>query len=260
VQCAGWGHPVTTGSASIDHYFTCGEMEPADGAAHYTESLVKLPGIGVDYAMPEPPVAASRAQFGLPADARVYACAQSLFKIHPEMDDLFARILAEDPQGVLVFFQAPSRAVTQRLGSRLQRALAARGVAPRGQVKFLPRLAGPLFRGALAAADVVLDTLRWSGGNTSMDAFAAGAPVVTVDGRFMRGRQTAAMLRMMGLAELVASDPDDYVRLALAVARDRDRNRHLRRELAASREILFGRDDCFLAFQDALIAVGAGAR
>jgi predicted O-linked N-acetylglucosamine transferase (SPINDLY family) len=79
------------------------------------------------------------------------------------MDDLFARILAEDPQGVLVFFQAPSRAVTQLLGSRLERALAARGIAPRGQVKFLPRLAGPLFRGALAAADVVLDTLRWSG-------------------------------------------------------------------------------------------------
>jgi predicted O-linked N-acetylglucosamine transferase (SPINDLY family) len=51
-----------------------------------------------------------------------------------------------------------------------------------------------------------------------MDAFAAGVPVVTADGRFMRGRQTAAMLRMMGLAQLVANDSEDYVRLALAVA------------------------------------------
>jgi predicted O-linked N-acetylglucosamine transferase (SPINDLY family) len=58
----------------------------------------------------------------------------------------------------------------------------------------------------------------------------------------------------------VADDPDDYARLALAVARDRDRNQQLRRELAARREMLFGRHDCFLAFQDALIAVGRGSR
>jgi CRISPR-associated protein Csy1 len=260
VQCAGWGHPVTTGSAAIDHFFTCGDMEPPDGERHYTERLVKLPGIGVDYAMPEPPVPMSRAQFVLPDEARVLACAQSLFKIHPDMDDLFARIVEADPTAVLVFFQAPSRAITDRVGARLQRALAARGVAPRGQVKFLPRLAGPHFRGVLSACDVVLDTTRWSGGNTSMDAFAAAVPVVTLEGRFMRARQTAAMLRMVGLEELVAHDADEYVRLALDVARDRERNAALREAIRGRRAQLFDRGDCFQAFQDALLAVGTGSR
>jgi protein O-GlcNAc transferase len=258
VQCAGWGHPVTTGSAAIDHYFTCAPMEPEGGEAHYTENLVALPGIGVEYAMPEPQPAALRSQFGLPEGKRIYLCAQSLFKVHPEMDDLFAEVLARDAEGVLVFFQAPARAVTEQLGARIQRALARRGVPPRGQVKFLPRLSGPYFRSALAIADVVVDTLRWSGGNTSMDAFAAGVPVVTLPGRFMRGRQTAAMLEMMELRELCADNPDAYVSLALEVAGDHERNAALRTAILERRERLFDRRECTVAFQEALLRVGTG--
>jgi predicted O-linked N-acetylglucosamine transferase (SPINDLY family) len=105
---------------------------------------------------------------------------------------------------------------------------------------------------------VVLDTVRWSGGNTSMDAFAAGVPVVTVPGRFMRGRQTSAMLEMMELGELCAASPGDYVALAIDVASDRERNAALRKAIVERRETLFNRRECALAFQDALLRVGSG--
>jgi predicted O-linked N-acetylglucosamine transferase (SPINDLY family) len=87
VQCAGWGHPVTTGSAAIDHYFTCGDMEPP-GVPPLHRKPRRAAGIGVDYAMPEQRATVARAQFGLADDAHIYACAQSLFKVHPEMDDV----------------------------------------------------------------------------------------------------------------------------------------------------------------------------
>ena len=257
VQLAGWGHPVTTGSDAIDHYLTCGAMEPAEGASHYAEHLVALPGLGVDYAMPEPPGAARREDFRLPPSGRVYLCAQSLFKIHPDMDALLADVLAADPEGVLVLFQAPARAVTAQLAARLQRALAARGVAARGQVKFLPRMGAAAFRHALAVSDVVLDTVRWSGGNTSLDAIAAGTPIVTLPGRFMRGRQTAAMLAAMGLGALVAGSPAEYVRIALDTARDRDRNAALRQAIARERGALFDRPEPIAALGDALLAAAA---
>ncbi|HEX3096877.1 MAG TPA: tetratricopeptide repeat protein [Usitatibacter sp.] len=257
VQVAGWGHPVTTGSDTIDHYVTCGAMEPPDAARHYAERLIMLPGPGVDYAMPEPPGPARREDFRLPPGGRVYTCAQSLFKIHPDMDALLAGVLEADPEGVLVLFQAPARAVTAQLASRLQRALAARGIAARGQVKFLPRMGGAAFRRALAASDVVLDTVRWSGGNTSLDAIAAGTPVVTLPGRFMRGRQTAAMLRMMGLEALVAASPAEYVRIALETARDRDRNAALRQAIARERAVLFDRPEPIAALAESLLAAAA---
>ncbi len=71
-----------------------------------------------------------------------------------------------------------------------------------------------------AVCDAMLDTPRWSGGNTSLDALAAGLPIVTLPGRFMRGRQSAAMLSLAGLSELVARDDDDYVRIATRLASD----------------------------------------
>ena len=256
-QLAGWGHPVTTGSDAIDHYLTCAAMEPPDGASHYAERLIALPGLGVDYAMPQPPGAARREDFRLPSTGRVYLCAQSLFKIHPDMDALLADVLEADPDGVLVLFQAPARAVTAQLAARLERALASRGIAARGQVKFLPRMGAAAFRHVLAVSDVVLDTVRWSGGNTSLDAFAAGTPVVALPGRFMRGRQTAAMLAAMGLGTLVAGSPAEYVRIALETARDRDRNAALREAIARERGVLFDRPEPVAALGEALLAAAA---
>ncbi len=258
VQMAGWGHPVTTGSPEMDYYLTAGAMEPPEAAEHYTESLIRLPGIGVNYPMPEPAARVTRAQLGLPEDRRIYACPQSLFKLHPDMDDVFADIMERDPDGIILLFQATARAVSDEMGARLQRAIAARGIPPRGQLKFLGRVLPRHFRGVLALCDVVLDTLHWSGGNTSLDAFAAGVPVVTLEGRFMRGRQTSAMLRSMGLAGLVAASREEYVRIALEAARDRDRNAELRRAIVERRGELFGRREPVDAFAAALLAAGAG--
>lgn len=258
VQCAGWGHPVTTGSDAIDAFFTSGPMEPPDGEGHYVERLVRLPGLGVNYSMPaaQPPV--ERSKLGLPGDRRLYVCAQSVFKVHPDMDDLLADVIARDPDGVLVFFQAMGRHATENLAARLQRAFAQRGIQPRGQLKFLPRMESGYFRRVLAAADVVLDTVHWSGGNTSIDAFAAGVPVVTLPGRFMRGRQTAGMLELMGLPELIASSPAEYVRIAAGAAMDRERNAALRRAIAERRAVLFDQRAPVDAFAEALLRMGSG--
>ena len=109
VQCAAWGHPVTAGHATIDAYFTCAAMEPDDGARHYTERLVALPGIGTEYERPVVPEGATRARFGLPEGVPVFLCPQSLFKIHPDTDALFARVLAAVPAARLVVFEGGRR-------------------------------------------------------------------------------------------------------------------------------------------------------
>src|SRR5206468_11240812 len=80
VQCAAWGHPVTTGLPTIDAFFSCAAMEPPDGDAHYSEKLIRLPGIGTRYPMPLAPDDAERTRFDLPHTAPLLFCPQSLFK------------------------------------------------------------------------------------------------------------------------------------------------------------------------------------
>ena len=259
IQCAAWGHPVTTGSSVIDVYFSCGQMEPTDHQSHYAERVLLLDGIGVDIAMPMMDAPAGRADFGLPATGRLYFCPQSLFKIHPDMDEALIKIIEGDSDAVLVFFQADSRAITMAFADRLGAALAARAIKAKGQVKFLPRLNARTFRQALKLADVVLDPFHWSGGGTSLDAFAVDLPVVTMPGRFMRGRQTAAMLRMLDANTLIASDVDGYVKTAIEVASNKMLNQDLRALISANKRVLFDRYDLNTQFADALYEL-AGER
>ncbi len=95
-----------------------------------------------------------------------------------------------------------------------------RGLSPRQQIKVLPLLSQRDFRQVMSVSDVMLDTLHWSGGSSSLDALTSGLPIVTLPGRFMRGRQSAAMLRLVGVEELIARDAEEYVEMALRVARD----------------------------------------
>jgi CRISPR-associated protein Csy1 len=193
-------------------------MEPEGAETHYTERLVRLPGIGTRYAKPGAMSARSRGELGLPPAGHLYLCPQSLFKIHPDNDRLFAGVLAADPQGTLVFFRDHDEPLTASYRERLFQALASRGLHGESRTVFLPRMEHGDYLRVNALCDAMLDTLHWSGGNTSLDAFAAGLPLVTLPGRFMRGRQSLAMLHLAGLGELVARDEEDYVRLATRLA------------------------------------------
>jgi len=215
LQCAGWGHPVTTGHPSIDVFLSSAAMEPADGASHYTEALVQLPGIGTRYPMPQVPDDASRERFGLPADAFLMLCPQSLFKIHPDNDALFARALGAVPEAKLVLFAGRDPLLTQRFRARLSSA----GIGD-DRMCMLPQCAHDDYLRINRVCDVMLDTLYWSGGNTSLDAIACGLPLVTLPGRFMRGRQSAGMLTIAGCEDLIADDQDHYVELVRRVVTD----------------------------------------
>ncbi|HLX29248.1 MAG TPA: tetratricopeptide repeat protein [Casimicrobiaceae bacterium] len=219
-QLAGWGHPVTTGHATIDAFVSCDAMEPYDADSHYVERLLRLPGIGTSYRRLAIPERADRARFDLPADRTLLLCPQSLFKVHPDNDALFARVLAANARATLVMFDGRHPRVTDRFMTRVTRALDAHGVSVRERIIVLPPAPHDDYLRINLACDLMLDTLHWSGGNTSLDALACGLPVVTLPGDYMRGRQSAAMLRLAGTPELIATDADDYVRIASRAIED----------------------------------------
>lgn len=239
LQCAGWGHPVTTGHDNIDVYFSSAAMEPPGAEAHYTEQLVALPGIGTRYPRPRVPEPATRTSLGLPEDAILYLFPQSLFKVHPDNDGLLLEILEREPRAVLVMFQSRFAPITRQFVDRLSRRFAGRAMATEGRVKLMPNVGHEDYLRVNLACDAMLDSLYWSGGNTSLDAIACGLPVVTRPGQFMRGRQSAGMLGILGLEELVADSDEAYVEAALRLGRDKGYRDGVRARMAGSSHRLF---------------------
>jgi predicted O-linked N-acetylglucosamine transferase (SPINDLY family) len=105
------------------------------------------------------------------------------------------------------------------------------------------------------ACDAMLDTLHWSGGNTTLDALACGLPVVTLPGAFMRGRQSSAMLRAVGAAELVASSIDDYRAIASRIIDDRGWRLQLSATIRGGLGELFDRPEPVRALEALLLAL-----
>lgn len=239
VQCVAWGHPVTTGHKNIDYYISCASMEPENASEHYMEKLVLLGGIGTCYTRPACFPAPERSRYGLPEKSHLYLCPQSTFKIHPDNDELFLDILEQDPQATLVFFKGGYGNNTQAFITRLERGIAARGLAIRKRVVFLPRMGHDAYLQVNRSCDVMLDTLHWSGGNTSLDALACALPIVTLPGEFMRGRQSYAMLSEMGLGELIARDKSDYVAIALRLGTDAVWRKEIQRRIAQNIDRIF---------------------
>lgn len=246
LQCAAWGHPVTTGLPNVDVFFSSEAIEPPGAQKQYCERLVMLPGIGTRYRMPALPEDASRKRFGLPDDTPLLLCPQSLFKIHPDNDALFARVLDAVPRALLVGFEGRDPVLTAKFKTRLVNA----GIA-KDRVRLLSQCAHEDFLRVNLVCDVMLDTLHWSGGNTSLDAIACGLPIVTLPGRFMRGRQSAGMLTLMGLQELIAANEDDYVRKVAAIANDRS---NFSQRIIAKRDRIFDDTSAIAALTAFLLA------
>jgi CRISPR-associated protein Csy1 len=239
VQCAAWGHPVTTGLPTIDAFFSCATMEPSDGDAHYTERLIRLPGIGTRYRMPIVPSDVDRSRFGLPPDIPLFLCPQSLFKIHPDDDVRMAQVLEAVPRAHLVLFQGRHPTLSATFTERLRAACTAIGVDLDARIHMLEQCSHDDYLRINACCDAMLDTSRWSGGNTALDALACALPIVALPGGFMRGRQSMAMLQQIGAGDLVARDDADYVAMAARVATDSDWRQSLRARIVEGREKLF---------------------
>ncbi|MEP6505277.1 MAG: tetratricopeptide repeat protein, partial [Betaproteobacteria bacterium] len=246
VQATTWGHPETTGLPTLDYYLSAERFEGDASDAHYSEALVRLPGLGccVAPAAVRPSQQAADVTFeslGVRADATLFVCGGTPFKYTPEHDAVLVRIAQQVPSAQFLFFRnAVAAPLSERLMARLAAAFKAAGLDPAAHLVLAPWLERARFFGVLTRAHVFLDTLGFSGFNTVMQAVECGLAVVTQRGEFMRGRLGSGILEHLGLDDLVAADDDAYVALAVRLARDAQARADVRERIAARRDTLYG--------------------
>jgi protein O-GlcNAc transferase len=142
----------------------------------------------------------------------------------------------------------------RNLDDLLRRRIAQVGPEVVGHIRFLRQMPLADFLSLVTVSDVMLDPLHYSGGNTSLEAFALGTPIVTWPGEFMRGRHTHGFYKLMDLDDCVASDHEDYVEIALRLGRDKDFRRHVTRRVLDRVPALFEHAPSVSAIEDVLAA------
>ena len=232
VQVNYLGYTGTLGAPYMDYIVADPVVIPREHFQYYTEKVVHLPGCFQPNGSGRPPAAAAppRAQLGLPERAFVFCCFNAIYKIAPEIFDVWMRLLRAVPGSVLWLLD-DNRFATANLRGQSARL----GIDP-ARLVFAPRapLAEHLAR--QRAADLFVDTLPYNAHTTASDALWAGVPVLTCQGQTFAARVAASLLRALGMPELITANLLEYEQLALALARDPARLAVLRARLAGKRD------------------------
>jgi predicted O-linked N-acetylglucosamine transferase (SPINDLY family) len=232
-------------------------FEPATAQAHYRERLQRLPGLG---AAPRAwTVPAQAAWFeALRGTRPALLCTQNLSKLTPAFDSALVQILAASDARLFLFDrEGPlSRRYLERLHGCAQR----EGVVLADRVVLLGARPYAEFLGALQAADLVLDSEWFSGGSTSLDALAQGAPVLAWRGPMARGRQTAGMLELLEVSGLTVDSGEAYAARARELLADATQRADLRQQLRERAPRLFEAEPVHKAFAELLEALANEAR
>ena len=240
VQVATWGHPETTGLPTIDYYLSAEELEPPNARENYTEQLITLPNLGCFYRpWGSEATRPDLGKLGIDPRSPLFICPGMPFKYAPQHDWVFAEIARRLSRCQFIFFIPEVSNLAGILRRRLEGVFTQYGLNIDEHVVFIPWLNGPAFDGLLDRADVFLDTIGFSGFNTAMQAAERGIPIVTREGRFLRGRLASGILRRMGLQELIAASEEDYVSLAVKLIRDGEYRERTRKRIEADRHVLF---------------------
>ena len=208
------GHHGPLGLRCVDYKVTDAVADTPGSVAYQLEAPLPLP-VCVLPMKPhrEAPSRWTRAELGMPPDAVVCAAFVGVAKLSARCLALWRNVLAAAPAVVLLI--SPQRD-DDRIA--LIRRLTGFGVDP-ARVHVAPYDIAHLHE-RHSLADFALDTLPYTGGDTTLSSLAAGVPVVTRIGARHAERMTASILRHAGLNDLVATTDDGYVALAVRLATD----------------------------------------
>jgi predicted O-linked N-acetylglucosamine transferase (SPINDLY family) len=122
------------------------------------------------------------------------------------------------------------------------------------RIRFLARVPGIAhYYSRLKHADVLLDPLHYAGGNTSLEGFAFGKPIVTLPGAFMRGRHTLGMYRAMGMDDCIAASAAHYAELAVKLGTDAAFRNAVSERISARNAVLYEDERVVLQLEQALL-------
>jgi predicted O-linked N-acetylglucosamine transferase (SPINDLY family) len=208
VQAAWLAYPGTTGLWAIDYRLTDPYLDPPGRFDDlYSEESIRLPETFwcYDPLSDEPPVNALPA---LENDFITFGCLNNYCKVNEPCLALWAGVLRE-VQGSRLLLRAPRGNARNHVLAVFQR----EGIEG-SRIEFVDTLPRKEYLRLYHRIDLGLDPIPCTGHTTSLDAFWMGVPTVTLVGDTVVGRAGWSQVCNLGLSDLAAQTPAQYVTLA----------------------------------------------
>jgi len=229
IQVCWLAYPGTTGLSAIDYRVTDPYLDPPDSDVDaYAERPLRLPETFWCYdpltsEAVGPLAARQRGHVG-------FGSLNNVLKVSDASIALWAQVLRRVEHSTITLL-APVGDAREKTLDHFE----AQGIE-RGRVRFVEYQSRQLYLATYRSIDIGLDTVPYNGHTTSLDALWMGVPLVTLVGSTVVGRAGLCHAMNLGLPELVARTPEQFVSIAAGLAEDIDRLSSLRAGLRARME------------------------
>ncbi|MBF0302868.1 MAG: tetratricopeptide repeat protein [Desulfamplus sp.] len=221
------GMPGTMGGNLFDYIIVDEIVLPRDQQKHYAEKFIYMPYTyqinDRSKKISQEPV--TRQMFNLPEDSFVFCSFNTSYKTDPVIFSAWMDILRQTENSVLWLMPDIKRA-----GYNMHKVAAKNGINPERLI-YTDNIPLEKHLARIGLADLALDTRTVGGAATTSDALWGGVPVITLLGNRFISRMSASILSAIGLDELIATNLDDYKKLAIQFAQDRDALKQLKAKL-----------------------------
>jgi predicted O-linked N-acetylglucosamine transferase (SPINDLY family) len=228
VQVTWLAYPGGTGLRTVDYRLTDRYFDPPGKPGWYTEESYRLPDCWVCF----DPVSQSALATPRTGGAITFGSLNHPRKLNDSNLRLWTKIMRRVDGSRMIL-----RIHSDQQRQRTARIFQEEGIAPE-RFEFLGVQPRWEYLRTYDRIDIALDTLPYNGITTTCDALWMGTPVVSLVGKTTAGRAGLGILSTIGLPELVANDPDQFIEIAVNLARDRGRliewRRNLRRRMESS--------------------------
>jgi predicted O-linked N-acetylglucosamine transferase (SPINDLY family) len=226
VQISYLGYPASTGLTTMDYRITDAVTDPPVPADDWhCERLLRMP----DSQWCFRPFGAPAMPGPLPAREAGFVTFGSFNNLTKASDTLlrcWAQILVKLPTSHLRL----TRVRSAQRAAEIIALFGQSGVAPE-RIECVPYANDPPYGQQFAGVDMALDNYPYNGVTTTCESLYVGVPVVSLYGRNGVSRSGLSILGTLGLGELTASTPEQYVDIAVALGSDLSRLEQLRASL-----------------------------
>jgi len=211
------GYHGCVGLEQVDFKLTDAYADLPDAARYQLETPLVLDTcvLPIRRVAPAAKPIATRAVLGISESAVVFGAFASMLKLSPRCLALWREILERVPESLLAL--SPQKEAERPL---YLRRLTGFGI-PAKRIIFVPSSGDDAAdRTRYGLLDVVLDTLPYTGGDSTAAALDMGVPVVTRVGERHAERVTYSLLSHLGVGETIARSDEEFVAIACRLAAD----------------------------------------
>lgn len=214
IQISTYGHPASTQCPEIDYFIGGQDTEAPQNYSNYSERLILLPGNG------NCPLPVEFKEEVPEAEDYQICCSWGHLKMNWESMNLLLKLKerAENAGKEVKFYF--SDVISQRLTY-----LAVKKDMEEifgKSVIIMPSLKYDAYMRGIGGCKFAIDSFPFGGYNRILDLLSLGRPVIIREGDKAYNRMNAAILKRMGLSELVVQKPEQVLRKAMEIIENED--------------------------------------